>query len=656
MVIAAWLLALASLPVSTAAITPQDVLDVTDLSGLVVSPDGKWVAFRTSRPVVDSNDYRIDWYAMSTRRDASPRRVANGGAMFFDDSGAPEAQMPIWSPTSDAFYFRALVGGQVQVWRAGIDGTDALQITHDPANVEALASASGGLVYRVGATREEIETAEQRAHDQGVLVDDTVDMGQPVSRGSVVDGMAASQRLMPGWFSHGGILWQAPSREVRIAFDEAGSGSLSPIASAIGDVTLDPETHRLQVKTSDGATLTCATRSCRAERVFGAIRLRDGRSLLVTTADQGHNERLSVWRPGAAQARTLVKGVGVLNGGRDPFSTCSAAADSVICVAAASTQPPRLVRIALGSGEKTTLFDPNAELRQRIVTPAHELHWTTQDGTALAGQLIVPNTPKPAAGYPLVMSYYSCWEFLRGGGVGDELPVLSLASHGIATLCITNPQAPSPAQQTKAWEYDHAMDAISTITSRLSAQRLVDRRRVGIWGLSFGSEIAMQACWRLPWLAAVSTSTGTLDPDFFWYNSVGGRDTPQTMRKYWAVGDPTRDPIGWSRISPAAHADEIHVALLMQLPEQEARWSLELYSKLSRSTTPVEMYAFANETHVKNQPRHKLAISERNLDWFLFWLTGEIDPAVGKKAQYARWSALVARRAAGSAVANQPRP
>ncbi|MFS6674120.1 hypothetical protein, partial [Staphylococcus aureus] len=58
-----------------------------------------------------------------------------------------------------------------------------------------------------------------------------------------------------------------------------------------------------------------------------------------------------------------------------------------------------------------------------------------------------------------------------------------------------------------------------------------------------------------------------------------------------------------------------------------------------------DVYAFPNEPHQKFQPRHKLAVYERNLDWFLFWLKGYEDPDPTKAAQYARWQSMRSRTA-----------
>jgi hypothetical protein len=43
---------------------------------------------------------------------------------------------------------------------------------------------------------------------------------------------------------------------------------------------------------------------------------------------------------------------------------------------------------------------------------------------------------------------------------------------------------------------------------------------------------------------------------------------------------------------------------------------------------------------VINQPKHRLEIYERNVDWFLFWLKDEEDPDPAKSDQFARWRKL----------------
>lgn len=614
-----------------------DILGVTDISAPTVSPDGKWVVFRASRPVLDLNAYRSDWYAEPLDRNAPPRRIADAGGMLFDDSGAPAAETPVWSPDSNTVYFRALVDGEIQIWRVAIQGGEPARLTQDAANVRNISLSPDGrsICYHVGAARDQVAAAERDAHDRGVLVDATVNPAQPISKGSIVDGMPASQRLTPGWFTHAGILWQAPLLEKSLPLDVSARPTRADFTTEIQD------DGQIVAHLADGDTILCDATIC-TSRSMSAVPVPGSENAVITTADDVHDETVNLWSPRQHSIRTIARADGVLNGGRDPTSSCGVGAKMLICVAASALAPPRLVAISIRSGGIRTLYDPNKDLRDRISATARIERWTTTDGTGMTGILLLPSQPRPTAGYPLVITYYSCWEFLRGG-VGDELPMLPLADHGVATLCINAPRSKDGDTGLKAWAYDHATDGIRRIVDRLSEDGQIDRHHVGIWGLSFGSEIAMIASWRLPWLAAASISTGTLDPDFYWFNAVAGRDTPDQMRKLWQVGAPDSDPQGWQRFSPALNADKIHMPLLLQQSEEEARWSMQLYSKLSRSRTPVEMYAFANEPHVKNQPRHKLAAYERNLAWFLFWLKGERVATPVDPLQYVRWARLLAR-------------
>ena len=95
----------------------------------------------------------------------------------------------------------------------------------------------------------------------------------------------------------------------------------------------------------------------------------------------------------------------------------------------------------------------------------------------------------------------------------------------------------------------------------------------------------------------------------------------------------------WRSLSTALNIDHIHAPVLMQLPEHEARQAVELQSRLA-SARMGEMHIFPLAPHIKVEPRQKLAAYQRNLDWFRYWLTGQIDPDPAKADQYQRWSKL----------------
>jgi dipeptidyl aminopeptidase/acylaminoacyl peptidase len=120
------------------------------------------------------------------------------------------------------------------------------------------------------------------------------------------------------------------------------------------------------------------------------------------------------------------------------------------------------------------------------------------------------------------------------------------------------------------------------------------------------------------------------------------------LRRSWGLGAPEETPERWRTISPALNTERIRAPLLMQFSEQEARLATELYARLSNSTTPAELHIFPDEPHLKVQPRHRLAVFQRNLDWFRFWLLGHRDSDPAKAEQYRRWRALAERRSSAA--------
>jgi dipeptidyl aminopeptidase/acylaminoacyl peptidase len=136
---------------------------------------------------------------------------------------------------------------------------------------------------------------------------------------------------------------------------------------------------------------------------------------------------------------------------------------------------------------------------------------------------------------------------------------------------------------------------------------------------------SISSCCLEPW--TVNTYVGIAFAD--WIQSIG----------YPSLIHP--DPAFWRDMSIAQNAKRIDTPLLMQLNDDDGYlMALEAFESLREWGKPVEMYVFPGEFHVKWQPQHRLAIYQRNIDWFAFWLRGIEDPAPEKAAQYARWRAM----------------
>jgi len=137
-----------------------------------------------------------------------------------------------------------------------------------------------------------------------------------------------------------------------------------------------------------------------------------------------------------------------------------------------------------------------------------------------------------------------------------------------------------------------------------------------------------------------------VSPVYYLVGSVKGEAFLSGLQKYWQLQTPDKSPARWRRLSPVFNLDRIRSPILMQMPEQEYIQALD-YALPLIGDQRADLYAFPNEPHQKFQPKHKLAVYERNLDWFLFWLRGVEDSSPSKAEQYTHWRKMRERQSSG---------
>ena len=646
--------------------TLRELVEVVDIEALAASPDGRMAVFRVQRPSVLGNSYAIDWYVADLATGRS-FRVGDGGAPIYND-GVIESEAPVWSPDGRFFHHRSLVDGAIGVWRTAVDGSGSQLVAGGDADVESLAAAPDGtsLFYVTGPTRDEILRAERREYDQGILVDESVDMAQNIFRGAWVHGRLGSQRLIGRWYSRDSLLWRAPRtrhrldmRSLAITSEPEPPRAVEPLraaaapaaltaTSATGDVAIasgEAAARSLSVHRSDGVIITCPAEACRNARIL-ALTWRPGHdSVVFTTGDAHFRQSLHVWTPGAGRVRQFAVGEGLLSGGRHPYTPCAATGENLICVAAGAASPPQIVRVDLDSGARAVLLDPNAALRARGKPRVEHLSWRLADGRSTTGTIFFPSRPSEARA-PVFLTYYYCPGYLRGG-IGDEFPLLHLVDAGFVVGCLN--MVPFERSADGVDLYRAAQASVESLLDMLHRRGVIDRARVGMGGFSAGSEAAMWIAMNTNLLSAVSISSPPYEPSAYWMGAMRGRDNPRVMREFMQAGPPDEDEERWRVFSPALNVGRISTPVLMQFPAQEVRHAAEFHARLSNTATPVEMYAFPEEAHVKIQPRHRYAVYRRNLEWFRYWLQHYVDPDPARAEQYRRWEALRRRQETSAA-------
>lgn len=652
-----------------ARIPPQRLVEVVDLAAPTISPDGRWVAFRAEQASVERNTYDSVWYVQPMDGSTGPRRVGDGGVPIRDSAGGSIQPSVVWAPDGSAIYYKAMIEDRVDVWRAAADGSGARPVTLDPADVREFSLSEDGatLKYAVGATREELRRAERKEYDDGIRIDETVPVGAGLFRSSLFTGRLATERYTGRGFERVGLLDEVPDHWREIDLRTGARHDLPPlpppppdplkINSAILSLTtfeaIEPHGRRkAAVRRADGGDrdkrtylselavvppgsgtpLRCQAAACVGKSISTAQWMPDGSGLLFTVIDRAGDESQSIfrWNLGAGTVVPVVAAHGLINGGRSLDSTCGLSSTALACVTAEDMTPPRIETVDIATGRRTVLYDPNTALAHDLeaTISARVLHWEDENGQAFTGHLF--EARRGGGPHALFVNYYECSGFLRGG-YGDEWPMASLAESGVSALCITHPPLPGPPQR-----YDQAVTAVRSVVALLADQGLVDRKRVGMGGLSFGSEVTMWVATHSDLLAAASVTAPSLTPAYYVMNLAKGEMFTNSIRTVWGIGSPEETPERWKQLSPVYMLDKVRAPILFQMPEEEYLYALE-YSLPLMLAHRAEIYAFPNEAHHKFQPRHMLAAYQRNLDWYRFWLLGDEDADPGKAAQYQRW-------------------
>lgn len=667
-------------PRDVGATSPRQLVEVADLAGPVISPDGSRIAFRLEQASIERNTYDAYWYVQNLDGKTPPRRVADGGVPLRDSAGVSLPVVAIWAPDGRWIYYRARVEDSIDVWRAAVDGSGAESMTLDPADVRDFSLSPDGktLMYSVGATRAEIIQAEQAEYDRGIQIDSSVPIGQGLFRSGSIEGRLATQRYFGIWFGRTSLLGEVPDRWKAIDTGTRADVGLGPpyreqsqpTASDLAkDVTkpwrmaVEPNGARIALLTRVGEAeglrdkpdvelsvlptkssrrpIVCSAELCTGRTITRMQWRPNSDEVLFTVTDhqQGLAQSIYRWNVYTGDVHLVMRGKGLASGGRDQASACGASSVVLVCVVASADRPPTLERIDVETGQRNLLFDPNEALAKDIeaAVSVRLLRWRDTNGQEFTGQLFVPLEAEKAAS-PLFVTYYSCAGFLRGG-LGDEWPLASLAKHGVAALCINNP----PGYILDAVQrYGRSLSAVESVVALLAETGEIDPEFVGMGGLSFGSEVTLWTAIHSDVLAAASITSPSIEPNYYLYNSLRSSTFFEELKNAWGLGSPEETPEQWRVISPAFQTDRIEVPVLLQMPEQEYLYALSFAMPLLRQGR-ADLYVFPHEPHQKFQPKHKLSANERNLDWFRFWLQGYEDSNPRKKSQYEHWRRMKAR-------------
>lgn len=686
-----WASTLAGNRATEREVSTRSLLSLKDIGGeegaIAVSPNGRLVAFQIQKADIIADTYLSDWYVIPASGGAAPIRVGSGGDLIlspapFGRLGGARADIQAkWSPDGQWIAYLRKDGDQVEVWRSRADGTREEQVSHTDANVLSFAwRPDGRAIYvEVGRSRREMAREDREEGQRGYLLDDrfvpdysprplwipcgqnlwrvplvssqrctprtwVIEFGSPEREASAEEGQAYLKLMMPG---------RPPGMAGRLVRSIAWNGNHTRAA------WLENLSPRDKPGFGAPVTLLVDDRPCPAPQCVGQLEaVWWYRTDVVFLRHEGwaHSVRaLYVWKPGTRSPRRIYRADSEL-------SSCAIAGDRLLCLQETPTTPRKIVAIRLEDGRVDTVFDPNPDFARYALGRVEKLEVSDGLGNQGFGHLVYPPDFSASCRYPLVIVQYRSRGFLRGG-VGNEYPIYPLAAAGFLVFSSDGPadERLTSRYDTSSWQGIAALSAKETgpsgyrmrswlgaleaVIERLESRGIVDSSRIGITGLSAGAEVVDFALTHSTRFAAAAIS-GMQSPDSY------ALEVNTTMRALseaqWGAHSLAEAIRIGDRVESLAHnVGRMNTPLLMQVADHELIAVLPDYVALQDAGKPVEAYVFPDELHVKFHPLHKLAVGERAIDWFRFWLKGEEDPAPDKAEQYARWRQMRGRVSRG---------
>lgn len=634
--------------------TPQPGKPVFSLS-----PDGQMIAFQLRQADPVENSFCFAMVVISAAGPAAPRIIDTGGELIrftFPDlvgkanvpSGFPAIISPQWFNDGRSIAFLKRVNGRTQIWRAYIDGRSSELLSDGSDDIEEFKLLAGDRII-IATVRPSLRLALAEIAAEGRRGYHFDDRYLPIASGApfpkpplaisyvAIDAATGAERTATT--AEIGEAWPkvGPAGQID-AISEKGSGS-AWLEEVEGSGF--PAKRRLTAQLPDGTIVPCTAPAC------SDVRDRPWWS--------GHGTiyflRLEGW---ARSAMTIYEWDPRTPAPRAVFSTedfiygCQALAEDIVCLQEGSRAPRYLSRIDPEHSTATLLFDPNSDFRPDGRGGVRRLKLRTRFGTPFFADLTLPDDYIPGQRYPLILVQYNARGFLRGA-TGDEFPVQAFAQHGFAVLALERPDSPVHARNPKSFaDLDKAdfrgfrdrrnvLSAMETAVARLIGDGIVDSAKVGITGMSDGSTTVQYAALHSRMFAVAAMGSCC------WERGYAGLLGPAIARQYRYIGWPaisSEAPDIWSKISWTTNARKIRMPVLLQLPDSEYRSALASYTALKEWGKPIDMFVYPEETHVKWQPAHKLALYERYLAWFCFWLKGEALQAPLLQTDIARWGEM----------------
>ena len=284
-----------------------------------------------------------------------------------------------------------------------------------------------------------------------------------------------------------------------------------------------------------------------------------------------------------------------------------------------------------GNTSARRITDSNPWLSERQLAAQEVINYKARDGLDLQGLLIRPLNEEKGKTYPLIMVVHGGPEsHVRNGWITSYTrPGQTAAAEGFAVfypnyrastgrgIAFSKLDHGRPAME----EFDDLVDAITHLSDNMG---LVDKKRVGITGGSYGGYATAWASTALSeHFAAGVMSVGIS-------NKISKSGTSDIPEELFLVHDRKRLWDDWQLFleqSPIYHVQKAKTPLLIMHGEEDTRvhpsQSMELYRHLKTlGQVPVRLIFYPGEGHGNRKAAARYDFSLRQMRWMKHYLMG----------------------------------
>lgn len=644
------------------SVTTADLLALRQVFGMSISPDGTKIAFIVGQADGDSDGYRSGLFIAELGSPSPPKCLGSAGTPHWDEIGQWIPETPEWSADSRSLTYRMRMRteGHWQVWSSTGDLDGMAPLTHVPGDVVTYRHTAHKLILTVkGPTdRQENEMLAMRGihYDQRFLPW----QGVPV----LLANLTEQSRLTETWThdldsgeerkaTDSEQRGQAPSlEELQRVFDQhrpreadacrVEGPKLSPDGQAVAFLCFTQNAHDSGTLRWDLFSANVAMQD--VHRVSAAYTISDywwstvgGHLYFVPILGDGRSNSIHEFDPNTGRTATVYSSSEFLK----QFSM-DRTGRFIACTRESNTHPADIAVLDVSHSVLFTVVPLNPEFRNLRLSEPERVAGVNKYGEEWFGHVVKPLDYEAGKKYPLIVTTYRSGDYFLLGASGNENPIQAYAASGFVVLSfdmgrLRERRPHDFADRLQDWA--SPTESLAQAVALLTRQGLVDPARVGVSGFSHGAEIVEYAISHTSlFQVAVLSGPAARDPYFYYMAGAEWHDRFET----WGLGGwpEGASRANWKTLAASRNADHIATALLVNASDSEYIADLSLVTSLEQLKKPVDLYVYPHELHVKNGPRHRLEIYERNVDWFRFWLKDEEDPLPAKRAQYEYWRKL----------------